>query len=345
MMSAVEGIAPAERLRRAFRKEAVDRKPVICPGGMMNAAIVDVMRGTGHELPAAHFSDELMADLAEAVHDGTGFENFGIPFCMTVEAEALGSEIDIGGLACEPKIKKEAFASAAEVKYPEIKVALRSARISTTAQAAYRLSKRRPEVPVIGNLTGPISSVASTIEPMAFLKGLRRDRENSHRVLATVTEFLEGYAAILVEGGAKAISIADPTATGEILGPKMFEEYALPYINALVAGIHKLGVPVIVHICGDMGAVRPLIQRIGSDAISTDAMVDLRSLKRDYPSLTTMGNLSTYLLQFGTPEAISERAAGLLRDGIDIISPACGLSTSSSLDNIRAFTDTVKNGG
>ena len=40
-----------ERLLRVLNKEKVDRPPVICPGGMMNAAIVDVMNKTGHTLP------------------------------------------------------------------------------------------------------------------------------------------------------------------------------------------------------------------------------------------------------------------------------------------------------
>jgi [methyl-Co(III) methanol-specific corrinoid protein]:coenzyme M methyltransferase len=125
----------------------------------------------------------------------------------------------------------------------------------------------------------------------------------------------------------------------------MFEEYAVRYINKLVDGIHSLNAPVIVHICGNMNTVKPLIPQIKSDAISTDALVNLRFLKDEYPTLTTMGNLSTFLLEFGTPEKVSDQTERLLRDGIDIISPACGLSTSSSIDNIKALTNTVKESG
>ena len=81
------------RLYAVLNREAVDRPPVICPGGMMNAAIVEIMQQTGHILPAAHLDPELMAALAGDVHQATGFENIGVPFCMTVEAEALGSDI------------------------------------------------------------------------------------------------------------------------------------------------------------------------------------------------------------------------------------------------------------
>jgi [methyl-Co(III) methanol-specific corrinoid protein]:coenzyme M methyltransferase len=83
------------------------------------------------------------------------------------------------------------------------------------------------------------------------------------------------------------------------------------------------------------------IPLIKSDAISTDALVNLRKLKEDFPQLTTMGNLSTFLLQFGDTQKVEAQTDGLLKSGIDIISPACGLSTSSALDNIRAMTKTV----
>jgi [methyl-Co(III) methanol-specific corrinoid protein]:coenzyme M methyltransferase len=84
---------------------------------------------------------------------------------------------------------------------------------------------------------------------------------------------------------------------------------------------------------------------IRAQAISTDAMVNLRLLKEEYPSITTMGNLSTYILEFGDPEKVSRRTEALIGDKIDIIAPACGLSTSSAIENIRALTETVKESG
>ncbi|MCR4435697.1 MAG: MtaA/CmuA family methyltransferase [Clostridiales bacterium] len=335
-------LSEKERLLRVLNREKVDRPPVICPGGMMNAAVVDVMNRTGHTLPEAHHDEELMAELSGDVHEYTGFENFGIPFCMTVEAEVLGSEINFGTLSCEPKIQKEVFPSVAQVDYKEIASILKTGRIETVIQAGYRLSKRFPDVPLIGSLTGPISTAASIVDPMRFLKELRKDGRNAHRVVDYVTDLLIEYAKLMLDNGADVISIGDPTATGEILGPKMFEEYAVRYLNKLVDGIHSLNSPVIVHICGNMNAVKHLIPKIKSDAISTDAPVNLRLLKEEFPFLTTMGNLSTFLLEFGDPQKVSAQTERLLRDGIDIIAPACGLSTTSSLENIKAMTDTVK---
>jgi [methyl-Co(III) methanol-specific corrinoid protein]:coenzyme M methyltransferase len=58
-----------------------------------------------------------------------------------------------------------------------------------------------------------------------------------------------------------------------------------------------------------------------------------------------MGNLSTYSLQWNAPEKIHTVTRNLVASGIDIISPACGLSTSTTLENIRAMTGAVTEGG
>ena len=334
--------SPWERLQRKLRKEGTDRAPVICPGGMMNSAIVDVMKGHGHVLPEGHRDKEIMAALAEDVQKDTGFENFGIPFCMTVEAEALGSEVDFGTLQCEPKIAREVFPSVKTVIYKEPEAIVKSARAGAVFDAIHRMAGREPDIPVIGSVTGPLSTAASVVDPMTFLKELRKSKEEAHRFVDYVTEQLAAYARQMADSGAKVISIADPTATGEILGPKMFGEYAVPYLNKLTDAVHGMGIPVIVHICGRMQAVSEQIGSLHADAISVDALVSLRKLKEQHPHIPTMGNLSTYMLEFGKEDSVQKNTEQLIREGIDILSPACGLSTSTPLVNIQAFTGTVK---
>ncbi|MGA3128060.1 MAG: uroporphyrinogen decarboxylase family protein [Candidatus Korobacteraceae bacterium] len=334
-------VTPKERLLRVLNKESVDRPPVICTGGMMNAAIVDVMERSGHTLPAAHSDQGLMADLATDVAEATGFENLGIPFCMTVEAELLGSEIDMGTLACEPKIAREIFSSVKEVAYREVESMVHKGRLQTVKAATWRLVNDHPDLPVIASLTGPLSTAASIVEPMTFLKELRKNETEAHRVLAYITDLLVAFAREELAAGATAIAIGDPTATGEILGPDMFGAYAVPHLNDLVDRIHALGAPVILHICGQMKRVWHLLPELHADALSTDALVNLKTLKADFPQITTMGNLSTYLLQSGSSEQVSRRAKELVQGGIDIISPACGLSTSTALGNVFAMTSAV----
>ncbi|MDR3249384.1 MAG: methylcobamide--CoM methyltransferase, partial [Treponema sp.] len=107
------------------------------------------------------------------------------------------------------------------------------------------------------------------------------------------------------------------------------------------AAIHKLGAPVIIHICGNIGAVKSQVGKLQGDALSVDAMVNLSELKSLH-GLTAMGNVSTYLLESGKEDAVFQSARNLAEKGIDIIAPACGLSTSTPLRNIRALTGAIR---
>jgi [methyl-Co(III) methanol-specific corrinoid protein]:coenzyme M methyltransferase len=350
----MDDITARERLLRVLSGQPVDRPPVVCSGGMVNAAITEVTgSAVGTEaasdlvdsLPAAHADAELMADLAGQIQRATGFENLGVPFCLTVEAEALGSRVDHGSLICEPKVVQEAFATLTAVP-PRLPDRLPDeGRIQVVVEAVRALAARDCELPIVANVSGPISTAASLVEPTALLKGMRRNPEDAHRLLSQITDFLLAYAVALCEAGATVVAVGDPTGTGEILGPKLFAEYTVPYVNRLVTGIKATGTPALVHICGDLSRVRDQIPALGADAISTDAMVNLPALKRDHPQLVTMGNVSTFMLEFSNPARIEARTRVLVRDGVDIISPACGLSTATTLANIRAITDTVSLAG
>jgi [methyl-Co(III) methanol-specific corrinoid protein]:coenzyme M methyltransferase len=336
--------SPKERLLRALEGKGTERPPVICPGGMMNAAITEIMSRTRHEFPAAHHDAGLMEKLSLDVSEMTGFENYGLPFCMTVEADALGSEINYGSLTCEPKIAREPFSSVEGVQFlPKDSIA-KSRRAGTVINAVSALSKRNPDIPVIGSITGPISLGASLVDPMTFLKELRKKSEASHKFIDYITGEIIAYAELMAENGAAAVSIADPTATGEILGPVLFAEYAVPYINKIVEALHKTGIPGIIHICGDVKTVKKQLPLLKGNVLSVDAMVNLAKIKEEYPALKTMGNLSTYLLQFSESGKIHDAARRLLEQRIDVLSPACGLSTSTPLGNITAFTSAVKEG-
>jgi [methyl-Co(III) methanol-specific corrinoid protein]:coenzyme M methyltransferase len=55
-----------------------------------------------------------------------------------------------------------------------------------------------------------------------------------------------------------------------------------------------------------------------------------------------MGNVSTLLLQNGPVDKIISITKNAMDSGVDIVSPACGLGMSTSIENLRAMTDYVK---
>src|SRR5690242_10883185 len=103
------------RLLNVLQRRTADRPPFICPGGMMNMAITEVMDAAASWWPEAHGNAEKMARLTLAAHQFAGIENVGVPFCMTVEAEAMGAHIDLGSRETEPNVTAYAIGSLNEI--------------------------------------------------------------------------------------------------------------------------------------------------------------------------------------------------------------------------------------
>jgi [methyl-Co(III) methanol-specific corrinoid protein]:coenzyme M methyltransferase len=190
-MSAVQPQNPKERLLWVLQKGAVDRPPVICAGGSMTAAVLEAI-GEDAPLPAAHNDPVLMAKLCAQIQHQTRFENLGVPLCTTIEAEALGSQVDLGSLTCEPTITREAFSDAAAAQFPSPDVLLNRGRVPVFLEATRILARDFPTLPVLANLIGPTSTAAAIVDPVAFMKGLHKHREHAHRLVAAVTRFLCG---------------------------------------------------------------------------------------------------------------------------------------------------------
>ena len=115
---------------------------------------------------------EQMAGLALRVSDLIGIENLGLPFCMTVEAEALGAEVEMDSIYNEPRV----------VKYPLSRLKdwhllrdfdLTNGRAGVLLQAVQELHKLNHEKPLIVTLTGPISLATSLLEPMILYKSMK----------------------------------------------------------------------------------------------------------------------------------------------------------------------------
>ena len=197
--------------------------------------------------------------------------------------------------------------------------------------------KSNLDVPIIGNITGPVSTASSVMEPVIFYKELRKKKEEAHRYMQFVTDEIIKFARAQIDAGADIIAISDPSGTGEILGPKLFEEYTVKYNNMIWDALQKETMGKIMHICGQMKNVYPQAELIHSDVLSFDSCVSMREAREHLKKHALMGNVSTWTLEFGQPEKVEQLAVKCWRDGSNIISPACGLGTKSPLTNIQAI--------
>ena len=335
----MSGMTPRERLRRAAHGEETDRPPCICPGGMMNAIIRDIMERTGCSWPESHSDPQKMAALTLALYRAGGFENCGVPFCMTVEAEAMGATVDMGDMETEPHVVDSPLNSTEEVDQLT-PLSLTEGRAAVVIEAIRLIRAEEPDAPIVGNITGPISTAGTLIDMSKLLIESRKKPEACHKFIDRVSEELIRFAQAQADAGADAICLAEPSGTGEILGAKLFEEYTVHYVNKVM---DALNVPVkIVHICGKLKNVYPLLDHLHCDAFSMDSAVDIQTLRPYMPGRPLMGNVSTHAIGTMPLNKVMDLTANSMRRGADIVAPGCGLPVTAPLANVVGMTQAVR---
>ena len=97
-----------------------------------------------------------MADLAEANYEKGCFENVGVPFCMTIEAEAMGAQVTMGSKIYEPHVTGYAINSVTEWE-TITPMSMEEGRAKGCTGCNPHFESRNLDVPIIGNITGPVS--------------------------------------------------------------------------------------------------------------------------------------------------------------------------------------------
>ena len=330
-----------ERLMAVLAGGKVDRPPFVCPGGMMTMVVAEMQSQAGAFWPEAHSDPEKMARLTLAAYELGGIENVGVPFCMTIEAEGLGAEVGLGSRESEPRVTRYAMEQMDQLERlaPFDPCA---GRALVCCDAIRILKERAPHLPVIANLSGPVSLATSVVDPLLYYRAMRRDREAAHRLTRHCTGVLKEFGDALIEAGADLVCIADPSATGEIIGRDGFAEFAAPYLNELAEHFRsRFDVPTIIHICGNVKSLGDALAGLSAAAVSVDSMVGIATLRELAPGKATMGNVSTFMLEKGEPEQLSRAAWRCLEEGVDILAPACGIGPRTPVANIRAVAEAV----
>ena len=328
------------RFRDALLGRPVERPAIICPGGMMSMAVRDVMIAAGETWPEAHLDSRSMAALALAMHDQTRFDNIAVPFCMTVEASLWGAEVEEGSLLVQPRVRRPILPPDGQADLPTPDLA--NKRVTTVLESISALRQMRPETPIIGNTAGPFSVLAELVEAMMLLRWTRRNVALAQRHMERVTDGLVEYARLQIAAGADVLCISEPTATGDIIGGQGFTEIVLPHLGRLCRAAQGLGVPVIVHICGDVTRILVQLRDLPAEVLSVDNPVDIIGLCREDNPWQVMGNLSPLLLENGSPERVAAAVRRLVDGGVRLVAPACGIVPTTPLANLQAAADEVR---
>ena len=309
----------------------------------MNMAVTEVMEASKCRWPDAHLDPCMMSRLTLTANRLADIENVGVPFCMTVEAEGMGARVDLGSFENEPNILAYPMERITDIDRLK-QLDLNTGRLNVCIKAVQILRREASDIPIFANLTGPVSLATSLLEPLAFYKALINEKIAAHELMKLVVQNLTIFGRGLIEAGADLVCIADPSASGELIGKRAFSEFALPYINELVNYFRdEFRTPSIVHICGKVQSLGTSLSAIAAECISVDSVVSLAKLKELAPSKIVMGNVSTYMMAKGHPESVLKNGRRCIRIGAEILAPACGMSTRTPLENIKSLSRAVLN--
>ncbi len=306
----------------------------ICPGGIISKRIQE-----GSPKPAASGQDlYLNADklffLAKQTALSLKLDNYAIPLCLTVEAEAYDAKIDYSAAFCELKIKEYPFTKLTDIFSYKSK---KPPRQSLVLQVISRL-KRDKSLPVIGQITAPLTLLSQLLSPDVVLKGMLKDKQALHRAIQKVLPVIKTYGKEQINAGADAIIIGEPMANDEILGADLFSQFCKPYLGDLINYFENF-IPggVILHICGRLDSLTCELASLPPCAFSVDTTCNIDKLKQQINDRDIIMSVCTHSLAGKKPDEIINLTLGIIKKNFTLISIPCGLLPKTPLENLQAL--------
>ena len=221
-------------------------------------------------------------------------------------------------------------------------------RMTDTVEAV-RLMRQRAgnDVPVVGWVEGAMAEACDLMDMQHVFMNLLDEPEAMHQLLDICTEQGILFAKAQIEAGAHIMGIGDSAAS--LIGPRLYEEFVLPYQQRIIREIHALGIPVKLHICGNIGPVMQLVAQTGADMVDCDFMVDMDRAADTLPQGTCIcGNFNPVevMLQ-GTPETVKaevRRCKALGKRNNNFIAPGCEVPKDTPPENMLALLAALKEG-
>ncbi|MCU0861659.1 MAG: MtaA/CmuA family methyltransferase [Methanomassiliicoccales archaeon] len=329
-----------ERFLAVLRRSPVDRPPCICP---MQTGTLELMAASGAFWPEAHADPRVMARLASAAHEHGGLESVRVPFEASVDASAFGALTSDQKLRRRPMILSERVPRREDFEGMDVPEPRRQGRAPVVLEAIRSLRSRAPNLPVICGIVSPHMLGFQLIGDQTALMDMYHDPIFLKAVMLKAKAFAVAYAEAAYEAGADVIAMVDSFASGDFLTASEYQEFALPYQAKVCKEAGKLGIPLVLHICGDTTDILHLMAQSGANGISIDHEVPILRAKALAKGTAVLGNISpTTLLLKGGTEEVADYVDLCIREGVDAVSPGCGLALQTPTRNLQAMAQATK---
>lgn len=147
------------------------------------------------------------------------------------------------------------------------------------------------------------------------------------------------FARAQAEAGAELMGVGDAAAS--LVGPRIYEDFVLPYERRMVEGLHAMGLRVRLHICGNTSRILRGMGSLGCEIVDLDWMAPLDRARAEMgPDQVIAGNIDPVkVLRHGTPESIEAALAECLRQAGPrwIVAAGCEVPRGTPEENLRAM--------
>lgn len=328
-----------ERTMAAIHWEMVDQIPVI-PLIIQHAMVIN-------KVPHSLYSTnaEYMAQTQIKTARKYGYDGIHITTDNQVLFEAFGGKLHFP-YDEPPQIKERVFHGKDIAALPRI--TKDSGRLRVICEAT-SIARRElgDNVFIKTNIdSGPFSAASALRGEEEFFMDLYDDEKFSFDLLEVCARAIILYGKEAVAAGAHALTMGDSTAG--IINPDLYQKYALPFAQYVIAELKKLDVPVFYHVCGNTSHISHLLVQTGADVLEIDSMVPFSEMKEySKKSVALEGNVSTIeALLNGTPEQVKQEAWLCIEpfgfDGGLILSSGCEVPPLTKEGNIYAMIEAAK---
>lgn len=156
-----------------------------------------------------------------------------------------------------------------------------------------------------------------------------------------ILEMELAFARAQVEAGAELMGIGDAAAS--LVGPRVYNDFVFEYEKRLIEGVHALGVPVRLHICGNIGRILKGIGQLDADLIDIDYPVAMGKARAEIgPAPVLAGNLNPVeTLRAGPRAAILAAVAQCHQEAGPryIVAAGCEVPRDTPESHLRALAE------
>ena len=188
-----------------------------------------------------------------------------------------------------------------------------------------------------------LASMIRGLEPWMLDLANGERHELVHRLLEYATDITLQFIRMMKETGAHMTSNGDSVAGPELISPAMFRTFALPYEKRIVDCSHELGLPYILHICGNTNAILDDMLATGSDGLELDYRTDASLAHEKMKDRAVfVGNIDpSGVLALGTPSLVEETTRELLTIFADtprfVLNAGCAIPPITPPENIHTM--------